>query len=150
MMMIIPLKINRHRKQFIIISQDHRTMRNLSLILILLSLAGYVNGQNTGGNPTLVSFTAQRVGDEVKIDWTIRIGFSCTSVYVMHSIDSISFTPIYQYPGICGASTQDQGYSFTHSVPSPGKNYYKMELGNYGTSAVIPVYMVLYGSDGLT
>lgn len=126
--------------------------RRIRLAFISLAiLAGFaVSGQNTGGNPTLVNFTAQRTGDEVIINWTIRAGFSCTSAYVMHSTDSLNFSPVYEYPGICGASSNDEIYSFTHASPSGGKNYYRMDLGNYGNSAVIPVYMILFGNDGFT
>lgn len=125
-------------------------MRLALLFFAFLFTIGKISGQNTGGNPTLVSFNAVRAVDEVKIDWTIRIGFSCTSVYVMHSTDSVNFSPIYQYPGICGASTEDLTYTFTHTTPSPGNNYYKMELGTYGVSGVIPVYMIMYGDNGIT
>jgi hypothetical protein len=124
-------------------------MRSI-LVLLFLNYCLVVNGQNTGGNPTLVNFTAQRAGNNVRVDWTIRLGFSCTSVYVMYSTDSINYVPIFQYPGICGATTQDESYTFTHTTPSSGNNYYKMNLGNFGVSGIIPVFMVMYGNDGLS
>lgn len=97
----------------------------------------------------MASFNAQRSGDHVIVTWTIRSGFSCASVNVLHSTDSINFTSIYEYPGICGASTLDESYSFTHTAPSTGKNFYKLDLGSYGTSAVVVVNMISYGTNGL-
>lgn len=123
--------------------------RGLLFIAIVL-FTGEVAGQNTGGNQTLTSFNAERTNDFVSIDWTIRVGFSCSSVYVLHSTDSISFTRIYEYPGICGASTEDKTYSFLHTTPSSGHNYYRVDLGSYGVSGIVPVSMVFYGSDGIT
>lgn len=126
-------------------------MTRLAFLLIaLLFFSESVEGQNTGGNPTLSSFNATRSNDVVNIDWTIRVGFSCSSVYVLHSTDSVSFVPIYEYPGICGASTEDITYSFVHTTPSSGNNYYKMDLGSFGVSGIIPVTMILYGNDGIT
>ncbi len=126
--------------------------RKLRLLFISMAIFSglIVSSQNTGGNPTLVNFTAQRAGDAVILNWTIRAGNNCATVYVMHSTDSINFEPIYEYPGICGANSTDEQYAFTDESPSNGKNYYRMDLGNFGNSAVIPLYMILFGSDGFT
>jgi len=125
-------------------------MKTYFFTLIYLFLLVEAPSQTTGGNPALVNFTAERVNDAVNIQWTIRNGFSCTSVYVMHSTDSVNFHPIHEFPGICGAAGQDESYSFLHTNHSPGSNYYKMELGSNGVSGIIPIYLILYGSDGLT
>ncbi|MDQ3110283.1 MAG: hypothetical protein M3R17_10340 [Bacteroidota bacterium] len=107
-----------------------------------------VNAQNTGGNYALISFDALRSGNQAAISWTVRAGYSCAAVTVLHSTDSVNFTAIFEYPGICGASTQHETYTFTHQAPASGKNFYKMDLDNYGTSAVVNVNMVPYGNGG--
>lgn len=119
------------------------------LFLIVFSWTVHLSAQNTGGNPALAGFNAQRSGDHVIVTWTIRSGFSCASVNVLHSTDSVNFSSIYEYPGICGASSQDESYSFTHTTPSTGKNYYKLDLGTYGTSSVVVVNMISYSNSGL-
>jgi hypothetical protein len=124
-------------------------MKKIALLLLVVVLAGkHLCAQNTGGNPSLAAFDALRNGDEVVVKWIVKSGFSCAAVNVLHSTDSITFTSIYEYPGICGASSVDESYSFTHTAPSSGKNYYKMDLGSYGTSAVVMVEMVFYGTAG--
>lgn len=100
-------------------------------------------------NPTLTNFSIQDFSNSVSISWTVKAGFSCTDVDVEHSTDSINFISIYNYPGVCGATSQDQDYNFVQENPTKNiKNYYRMNLGNYGYSEVKSVFLFDYSSAG--
>lgn len=75
-------------------------------------------------NPTLANFSAQQISNSVNISWTVKAGFSCTDVNVEHSTDSINFISIYTYPGVCGATSEDQDYDFVQQNPDKNTNNY--------------------------
>lgn len=112
-----------------------------SIIFTLLSV-----GQT---NSVLADFSVQQINNSVKISWTIRSGYSCTDVNVEHSLDSATFISIYTYPGVCGAISKDQEYYFIHQDPAKNtKNYYRMNLGNFGYSEILPINFSDYGNIG--
>jgi hypothetical protein len=124
--------------------------RKIKLLFISMSLfAGLIaNAQST--YPTIDQFTAYRAGDAVVLNWTISPGMTCPSIFVMHSTDSINFSPIYEYLGVCGPNAHSETHSFTHESPSSMKNYYRMDVGSEKGATIIPVHMILYGADGFT
>lgn len=112
-----------------------------SIICTLLSI-----GQT---NPTLANFSVQQISNSVNISWTIKAGFSCNEVNVEHSTDSTTLTSIYTYPGVCGATSKDLEYSFIQQDPTKNaKNYYRMNLGNYGYSEILQINFSDYGNTG--
>lgn len=114
-------------------------------ILCCSCIMGFAQNQN----PTLANFSVQDFNTSISISWTVKAGFSCTDVDVEHSTDSINFTSIYNYPGVCGATSEDQDYSFTQQNPDKNvKNYYRMNLGNYGYSEVKSVFLFDYSNAG--
>jgi hypothetical protein len=121
----------------------------LFFIALLISSGANAYGQATA-YPTIEDFTAYRAGDAVVLNWTVSPGVTCATVYVMHSTDSINFSPIYEYPGICGPNAVSESHSFTHEFPSATKNYYRMDIGSQEGSTIIPIYMIFFGNDGFT
>ncbi len=102
-------------------------------------------------NPALTNFSVQQIDNSISIAWTVKAGFSCTDVNVEYSTDSVNFFPIYTYPGVCGATSEDQDYDFVQESPSSNKkNFYRMNLGNYGLSQVLSVYYANYGAKGFS
>lgn len=100
-------------------------------------------------NPALTNFSVQQVDNSISITWTVKAGFSCTDVNVEFSTDSVSFSSIYTYPGVCGATSEDQDYNFVQENPASNKkNFYRMNLGNYGLSQVLSVFYSDLGSAG--
>ncbi|MBA3899291.1 MAG: T9SS type A sorting domain-containing protein [Bacteroidetes bacterium] len=90
----------------------------------------------------LARFNVSETEGGYMISWTIKAGFSCYSVDVEHSTDGIYFTKIYTYPGICGGPGTNETYSYLHKSPHTGRNYYRMDMGNYGMSETLSVDFV--------
>ena len=91
-------------------------------------------------NSALSKFSVERSQANITVFWTITAGFSCYETTVEHSVDSISFNPIYSYPGVCGSSSFDASYSYTHEYPfKNGYNYYRMNLGPFGYSDILSI-----------
>lgn len=78
-------------------------------------------------------------GKNVVIQWVVEAYQSCDQVVVQHSTDSIYFSDIYSYPGVCGGSSVAESYQFKHSSPAVGPNYYRLYLGRYGYSQIIRI-----------
>jgi hypothetical protein len=96
------------------------------------------------------SFTATQTGIEMKLDWVIGPGNTCADLEIQHSTDSITFTTVYVYPGICGDATFSQSYSWTHPGPMCGtKNYYRVVSMSGGTLAETSTNVLCYGESGI-
>lgn len=115
-------------------------------VLIFLVSAFYSKAQNP---PMLLAFEVNRFQNEVVVTWEIESGNLCSGVQVEHSSDSISFTSIYDYPGVCGSSTANERYTFSHTNPiSNAKNYYRINLGTNGISEILSITFVKVEEDG--
>ena len=96
------------------------------------------------------SFTATQTGIEVKLDWVIGPGNTCADLEIQHSTDSVTFTTVFVYPGICGDATFSQSYSWTHAGPVCGtKNYYRVISMSGGTLAETSINVLCYGEAGI-
>jgi len=75
------------------------------------------------------NFNVFAAGTGVGIKFTITKGNQCSGYAIWYSADSINFSPLYTYPGICGDVNTDQDQSYTHTNPLQNQtNYYKVEL----------------------
>jgi hypothetical protein len=73
--------------------------------------------------------------------FTINAGSSCNGFKVEKSLDSIIYTPLYDYPGICGGSGQPETQSFTDNSPTLNQvNFYRLTL-NYSETVVRKIYV---------
>ena len=99
-----------------------------------------------------VSYYAQRIqnfnvfvaGSSVGVKFTIAPGASCSGYKIWHSLDStyFGFTPLYDYPGICGGSGTSEDVSYTHTNPTINQvNFYKVELVPVETSPIRRVFV---------
>lgn len=84
-----------------------------------------------------INIIAQRIsnykvllaGSGVLVKFTITKGTSCSGYIIKHSKDSVNFTDVFNYPGVCGDTARDESISYLHSTPQFNtNNYYKIEL----------------------
>ena len=123
-------------------------MKKYILLFIFFSGSILAQAQNP---PMLLTFEVNRFQNEVVVTWEIESGNLCSGVQVEHSTDSISFTSIYDYPGVCGSSTANERYTFSHTNPvSNAKNYYRINLGTNGISEILVITFVKVEEDGYT
>jgi hypothetical protein len=116
----------------------------LTVLLILLTII--LKAQNP---PMLLSFELNRFQNELLVTWEIESGNLCTGLKVEHSSDSINFTSIYEYPGICGSSTANERYSFSHTNPiANARNYYRINLNTNGVSDILGITFIKLEESG--
>jgi hypothetical protein len=97
----------------------------------------------------ILDFRATPVGDALSISWTIGPGNTCEDLEVQHSTDSVNFSMLYLYPGVCGDATFSQQYSWTHTTPACGaKNYYRLFARTGGQLAVLSTDHTCLGNAG--
>jgi hypothetical protein len=116
------------------------------LLILLLTIPAFIQAQT--GNPRLESFRLDRAGNSIQVSWTVSPGNGCNGVRILYSPDSISFSVVYDYPGVCGNTSQSEKYFFVHNDPRPGMNYYQVDLGSEGVSNVLGINFVQYGPGG--
>lgn len=106
------------------------------LFFVLLSVSVYAQ--------RIQNFNVFVAGSNVGVKFTIAPGASCSGYKIWHSLDStyFGFTPLFDYPGICGASGSPEDVSYTHGNPTVNQvNYYKVELVPVETSLVRRVFV---------
>lgn len=110
-------------------------MKGIILFLMIFVAPVVLHAQEA----LLKSFSAQQQDEDIIITWIIGKGNQCSDVEVQHSTDSVNFTVVYSYPGICGSNDESVSYSWLHTDPLPGKkNYYRITLPG-GYSQVVKV-----------
>jgi hypothetical protein len=98
---------------------------------------------------SLLSF-AQRISDYkvflagkgVAVKFTITKGTSCSGYIIKHSKDSVNFTDVFNYPGVCGDTARDESIGYLHNDPQfNANNYYKIELIPIENSVVKKIFV---------
>ncbi len=90
-------------------------------IFILFSLLGFAQ--------RISNYKVFLAGKGVAVKFTITKGTSCSGYIIKHSKDSVNFTDVFNYPGVCGDTARDESISFLHTEPVfNAHNYYKIEL----------------------
>lgn len=81
-------------------------------------------------------------GSGVAVKFTITKGTLCNGYIIKHSKDSINFTDVFNYPGICGDTARDESISYLHSDPLfNANNYYKIELVPVENSIIKKIFV---------
>jgi hypothetical protein len=83
------------------------------------------------------------------ISWTMKAGSTCADLTLEHANESLSFSEIYYYPGVCGNADYDETYTFEQKERLYATNYYRIKLGVDLYSDTIKVEAPLLGSSGL-
>lgn len=121
-------------------------MNKKLLIFAFLICSLLAKAQNP---PMLLSFELNRFQNEIIVNWEIAGGSLCSGLQVEHSTDSINFTSIYDYPGVCGSSTANERYTFAHTNPSINKkNYYRINLSTNGISEILSITFIKLEDSG--
>jgi hypothetical protein len=93
------------------------------ILCFLLTLTIFASAQR------VQNFSLFLVNTQVAIRFTVTKGSQCFGYTIWHSLDSINFNQLYNYPGTCGDVSNDQDYSYTHANPALNQvNFYKIEL----------------------
>lgn len=81
-------------------------------------------------------------GASVGVKFTVSKGTSCNGYIIWHSADSVNFTQVYNYPGVCGNTATDENISFLHTNPLINvNNYYKVDLVPIETSTIKRIFV---------
>jgi hypothetical protein len=90
-------------------------------------------------------------GGVVRVDFSVIKGSNCQGYNILHSTDSVFFTLVGEYSGICSSPTEDVPHSYNHTSPQPNAvNYYKIELTFVETSDIQRIYVSADGRPLLT
>ncbi len=90
----------------------------------------------------IISFDGFITNNLVGLRFTVSKGNACTGYNIFHSTDSLNFNPIYQYAGICGSTTKDEQFSYTHQNPALDVvNYYQVELIPADRSKILRIFV---------
>lgn len=100
---------------------------------------------------TIESFTAvQSVRNQVLLNWVVSPGNTCADLVLQMSIDSVNFTTVYEYPGICGNTTFSQSYQYEHSAAECNEvRYYRLASVSGGTFANTVAHLLCYNENGI-
>ena len=98
----------------------------------------------------ILSFNVYQSKGIVTGRFSISPGPPCLGYSVLHSIDSLTYTQIYEDPTQCGEFHTSVEKSFTHSTPAQNQlNFYKVQLSPYEMSEVRRIYVSATGQSGL-
>ena len=108
--------------------------------MLLLTATSNVFAQH---NPILGNFTLFENNRKVYLNWSIVSGSTCNGIQIYRSTDNINYTQIGSIAGVCGNSSTAVSYNFTDNNPEKNKiNYYRLELGNNGSSEILSVKII--------
>jgi hypothetical protein len=101
------------------------TMRRTLFLLFFILSAFFSRCQR------VINFNLYQVPNsaQVTVKFTIKAGVQCSGYTIWYSSDSITYSPVYNYPGTCGGSGTNEDFSWTHPNPvQNATNYYRIEL----------------------
>ncbi len=97
----------------------------------------------------LGKFSALESGGKIYLSWLVLAGNSCNDVEIHRTTDTLHFERIATNPGVCGSLSQALSYDFTDEHPvQNATNYYRLNLGVYGYSAVVAVDVIRIDPSG--
>ncbi|MBA3680301.1 MAG: T9SS type A sorting domain-containing protein [Bacteroidetes bacterium] len=104
------------------------------LMLFIFSLSGFAQ--------RISNYKVFLAGKGVAVKFTITKGTSCSGYIIKHSKDSVNFTDVFNYPGICGDTARDESISYFHNDPLFNTdNYYKIELVPVENSVIKKIFV---------
>ena len=92
---------------------------------------------NLAFSQLISNFNVFQVSKTVVLKLTWNVGASCNGYTVFRSTDSLNFTSIYDYAGVCGSSPGNSVLTYIDQYPLMGyTNYYKIQLSSLETSDI--------------
>jgi hypothetical protein len=110
----------------------------------LLLLFCFESLNSIGQNEEIIDvFSVETFGQSVLLNFRINSGYNCNGIDVLHSTDSVNFTEIYSFEGICGSTTESISYQYTDVYPEMNSvNYYRLYLGGPGFSWIVSTFVL--------
>lgn len=98
-------------------------LRKSIIVLFILVLSAGLNAQSR-----IYNFTALALGDSVRLSFTVLASsVTCANYEVLKGSDSLTLSPIFVYPGICGGTTSNELHSYTDISPNKlTPNFYQI------------------------
>lgn len=92
-------------------------------VILLFALSSAASAQSR-----IYNFQAIALGDSVRLTFTIlQASVTCANYEVLKGSDSLTLSPIYVYPGICGNTTSNELHSYTDISPNKlTPNFYQI------------------------
>lgn len=98
----------------------------------------------------IINFNLFPLKNSITIKFTITPGAACTGYTIFHSLDSLNYIPIYDYPQICGNTGANEEVTFTHQSPALFQyNYYKVQLFPVETTLPKKIFMTDQAQSGI-
>lgn len=116
----------------------------ISLLILFFGLE--VIAQDT----LLTNFSVTIIENSVKLNWTIKKGNTSQGIRILRSSDSLNFSEIGDFAGLCGSLGEETNYSFTDRNPiRNATGYYRLELGLNGLSDIKSIKLITIPEDGI-
>lgn len=114
------------------------------IVIFVISLMAFVNTFACAqSNPILDNFSITQSNGKVYLNWIIKSGSTCNGIQIYRSVNNSSFNEIGNIAGICGSISSATPYSFIDENPEKNTvNFYRLELGNNGTSQTLSVEII--------
>ncbi len=98
----------------------------------------------------LKNFSLSQIEESVFLRWTILEGETCNGIKIHRSTDSLNFQLVGDIAGVCGSPDFAQPFEFVDPHPVKNKtNFYKLELGNTGFSAIRSIDVISLNDEGV-
>lgn len=93
------------------------------IVVLLFALSSVASAQSR-----IYNFQAIALGDSVRLTFTIlQASVTCANYEVLKGSDSLTLSPIYVFPGICGNTTSNELHSYTDISPNKlTPNFYQI------------------------
>ena len=112
-------------------------LKGITLLFALLFLQQITKAQD---HPIISYFTGDVYNDQILLSWNIVDGNNCNGINILRSADDSIYTVIGNIPGICGAVSDLEKYSFLDENPLKNQiNYYKLQLGGQGYTTALSI-----------
>ncbi len=117
-------------------------MKKLFTYIFILGCLSIFSQRIQNVNVSLVNSQNQGTNSQVLVRFSLTAGQSCPGYEILHCTDSLNYLQIYNYSGVCGNTTADESFNFTHGSPGIEMiNYYKISIPGYETSPAFRIYV---------
>ena len=114
------------------------------VVIFLIFISGAIHSQR------IINFNLYPANNIVGISFTLTKGNNCGGYKILHSLDSLNFSTIEDYVGICGNTSTDDVKGFTHNSPALNqKNYYKVVLSTLESTPVKSVLITVQNTESI-
>lgn len=112
-------------------------MRKTNIFIFLLVIFLHLNFFSQS---RITKLNAIVLGDNIRIDFTISAGNACAGYSILKSTDTLNFTTVYEYGGVCGDALVDESHSFLDTNVAKNTNlFYKIYIPPSDYSKIVSV-----------